>query len=326
MKTKYTQEDFFRYFRDEYGEKEKMELDSWIAQSPANAEAFRNARILFDAVLMHSDASWLEKDSGHKAKSGKSRILVKKIAFALANIAAVVGLFFVANEISERKLNDELAETVLKIEVPKGQRMDFTLADGTTVHLNSGAEFSYPVRFSDRKRNVSLTGEAYFSVAPDKSKPFVINTFAGDVTVLGTEFNVYADPEEKEFVTSVVSGKVSVADIYGGNYLLEKGCELSIKGKEIRHSHTDTKIRTRWMDGIITIDSSDFRKLMGKFEKAYGVRIVIEREEIPAMDALRGSLRIAEGIDYALSIVQEVSDFSYIKEFNDDGAVVIKIQ
>ena len=66
------------------------------------------------------------------------------------------------------------------------------LADGTTVHLNAGSKLLYPVRFVGKRRIVTLEGEAYFDVRKDEEHPFVVRTRFGEVTVLGTAFNINA--------------------------------------------------------------------------------------------------------------------------------------
>ena len=75
---------------------------------------------------------------------------------------------------------------------PTGERLAATLPDGSTVELNSGARLSYARAFGGKARTVRLTGEAFFDVAHDAQKPFMVKTFNADVTVLGTRFNVRA--------------------------------------------------------------------------------------------------------------------------------------
>lgn len=98
------------------------------------------------------------------------------------------------------------------IYVPAGQRMELTLADGTHVWLNSEARLEYPVLFAQDVRRVRLSGEALFEVAHDKSHPFVVETFASDIRVLGTRFNVDADEEHRRFSTALLEGCVRISN------------------------------------------------------------------------------------------------------------------
>lgn len=77
--------------------------------------------------------------------------------------------------------------------IPRGGENTVLLADGTTVHLNAGSKLLYPVRFVGKRRIVTLEGEAYFDVRKDEEHPFVVRTRFGEVTVLGTAFNINAD-------------------------------------------------------------------------------------------------------------------------------------
>lgn len=76
--------------------------------------------------------------------------------------------------------------------IPRGGENTVLLADGTTVHLNAGSKLLYPVRFVGKRRIVTLEGEAYFDVRKDEEHPFVVRTRFGEVTVLGTAFNINA--------------------------------------------------------------------------------------------------------------------------------------
>ncbi|MFT3740206.1 MAG: FecR domain-containing protein [Breznakibacter sp.] len=97
-----------------------------------------------------------------------------------------------------------------------------TLADGSVVNLNKGSQLSYPEKFGTARRDVKLSGEAFFEVAPDKSSPFFIE--AGDVTVrvVGTSFNVKAFPGSRLVEVTVGEGVVEVVG-RSGKVVLTKG-------------------------------------------------------------------------------------------------------
>ena len=92
-----------------------------------------------------------------------------------------------------------LSEREMSICVPAGQRMQMTLADGSHVQLNAGTTLEYPVVFDRKARRVKLSGEALFEVTHDSSHPFIVETFATDIQVLGTKFNVLADSGSELF-------------------------------------------------------------------------------------------------------------------------------
>lgn len=88
---------------------------------------------------------------------------------------------------------------------------DLVLADGTKVWLNSSSSLSFPAEFSGKERNVKLTGEAYFEVAKNKEKPFIVEANGTKVQVLGTHFNIGAYADEPAVVTTLLEGSVKVS-------------------------------------------------------------------------------------------------------------------
>ncbi|MEO1013158.1 MAG: FecR domain-containing protein, partial [Bacteroidota bacterium] len=98
-----------------------------------------------------------------------------------------------------------------ELEIPYGKIFEVVLSDGTLVHLNSGTKMRYPVKFLEgQKREVFIHGEAYFDVAKDKNRPFIVNADDLAVEVLGTEFNITSYQEDREIRTVLVEGSVSL--------------------------------------------------------------------------------------------------------------------
>lgn len=97
------------------------------------------------------------------------------------------------------------------IYVPPGNRTNLLLSDGTNVWLSANTTFRYPMIFSEKNREVTLDGEAYFQVAKDK-KPFLIKTDKYAIEVLGTTFNVEAYTGKQTFKTILYEGKVRLTN------------------------------------------------------------------------------------------------------------------
>lgn len=96
------------------------------------------------------------------------------------------------------------------VTTPKGVMYTITLADGTRCWLNTASSIKYPAAFVGDERRVVVTGEAYFEVAKDAKRPFVVNADNSDIKVLGTSFNVNAYPNEPAVRTTLLEGKVEV--------------------------------------------------------------------------------------------------------------------
>ena len=104
--------------------------------------------------------------------------------------------------------SNELAEFV----VPFGEQINIVLQDGTQVQLNSGSRLQYPKKFGFFSRKVKLTGEAYFSVAKEKNRPFEVDLKDIKVKVTGTHFNAKAYPGDQTIKVALEEGSVSIAD------------------------------------------------------------------------------------------------------------------
>ena len=176
-------------------EEEKQVLD-WIDRDPANRRELLAERRLFDSMLMLADP-------GRTTRKPKVLTLPRWTREVL-KYAAVILVVAGAGGIYVSRMYDKFLLTGNTITVPAGQHIDVQLPDGTKVCMNALSELHYPTFFIGRERKVQLKGEAFFDVSHDRKHPFVVETYACDVEVLGTKFNVKARSEDGEFVASLV--------------------------------------------------------------------------------------------------------------------------
>ena len=162
-----------------------------------------------------------------------------------------------------------------------------TLDDGTLVHLNYNTRLIYPEKFGRGDRNVILDGEAYFMVAKDKSRPFVVHTPDGDVKVYGTEFNVNtrANEGKHEGGTSgttvvLVKGSVSVTPTGGNEVMMQPGQQASLQDQQLSLRVVDVEPYVAWNTGAFMFDDCPLEQLMDVLSRWYGVKAVYESEEI----------------------------------------------
>src|SRR5690606_24364994 len=99
---------------------------------------------------------------------------------------------------------------LVTLATPRAGQYAVTLSDGTRVWLNSVSELVYPTRFDDQERNVWVKGEAYFEVAHDSNRPFIVHSAKQNIRVLGTKFNIHAYDDEIIHHTTLVQGSVEV--------------------------------------------------------------------------------------------------------------------
>lgn len=189
----------------------------------------------------------------------------------------------------------------LSVFVPNGERISMTLTDGTTVWLNSGTTLEYPAVFARGERRVKVTGEAMFDVKSDPQHPFVVETFACDVRVLGTKFNVEANEEKGIFSADLLRGKVQVCNRTdrSDRITMEPNQTVHLENGKLQLHAQENADKLLWTDGILCITGMTFEEVMAKFERCYDINVEILRDDLPQIEFQRCKLRISEGIDHA---------------------------
>lgn len=159
-----------------------------------------------------------------------------------------------------------------------------TLSDGSEVWLNSGSKLVYPKRFKGKKREVHLTGEAYFKVESDPSHQFDVKTSDGlTVSAYGTEFNVQAYAEESSIETTLAKGNITVrhpeADIKQD---LKPGEQLHYSKIKKRTNLRAVSLlaETAWKDGKIIFQRTPMEKVAKQLSRHFNVEILLEGKDI----------------------------------------------
>ncbi|WP_294143077.1 FecR family protein [uncultured Sanguibacteroides sp.] len=179
----------------------------------------------------------------------------------------------------------EISDTVAynEITVPKCGEYQLSLSDGTLIYLNSMTKIRYPIRFTGETREVELEGEAYFIVAKNTEKPFIVKTTSYDVTVLGTQFNVSAYTDEANVTTTLVQGTVAVSGnkidrvrrlIPNDQFVLNKTTGQT----ELKQ--VDASYSTAWKDGKFRFRDVRLEDIMRAVERWYDVKVIYEDEEV----------------------------------------------
>jgi transmembrane sensor len=153
------------------------------------------------------------------------------------------------------------------ITTPNGGMFQLLLSDGTKVWLNAASSITYPVVFNGSRREVSITGEAYFEVSENRNKPFVVKTAADEITVLGTSFNVNSYTDEPSVKTSLLEGAVTI-----NNTILKPG-QAYFDGKV---TATDIRQDIAWKSGYFDFDKLPFDQALRQLARWYDVKIVYE--------------------------------------------------
>ena len=240
----------------------------------------------------------------------------KKAIFNLLQYAAIILLligstFFITHLLSKPK---ELIE-LNKLYVPAGQRAQLTLSDGTEVWINSGSTLIYPAQFSEKQRDVTLQGEAYFSVTENHKRPFTVNTERLKMEVLGTEFNVFSYPESGYTQTVLVEGSLRVS-IRGANAkqtLLSPNQQATLYNNNLIIEKTTHPDHLLWRNGIYAFNNECLIDIIKKLELYYDITIQVEDPEKFNV-RYTGKFRQRDGIDEILRILQKIKPFKILKD------------
>jgi transmembrane sensor len=174
---------------------------------------------------------------------------------------------------------DQLAKGLLynTITTPRGGQYQVTLADGTKVWLNAESSLRFPIAFTDKNREVELTGEAYFEVKADKDKPFLVKAGQTETRVLGTDFNIMAYSDEGAVKTTLLEGAVSMA-LGMHSALLRPGEQGQYDdGKNIIATRAvNTRAVVAWKDGYYFFDRTPVQSVMRQISRWYDVTIVYQ--------------------------------------------------
>jgi len=188
--------------------------------------------------------------------------------------------------------------------VPRGCDFSLTLADGTVIRLNADSRLQYPSEFSGDHRIVYLEGEAFFKVAEDKTKPFIVKTKKLDVEVTGTSFNVMAYPSEPSVQTTLVQGGVNILTESGKVCKLLPGeqCVVDTASGEYVVNQVNGVAAISWIDGQFFFDNESMESLMRKIARWYDMNVVFENEELKS-ELFYGTIFRSDDVTEVLDIL-----------------------
>jgi transmembrane sensor len=263
------------------------ELFDWIQESDNNQKEYIRYKNLW-AILQRGNemnSKYIAKDY-QKVKQQIHKPLLKfefpnLLKYAAIIIIAITCGYFIntLNSLQNEIVNNEIA-------VPNGNRSLVILPDSSKVWVSNGSKIIYPESFGGKIRNVKLEGQAYFKVAHNPKKPFIVDLGEQQVKVLGTEFSVIAYPNDNTMQIDLVTGKVQLDFIEGNG--LNKSVTLaplhSLVLDKTSGNLTSMEIPDSfykdWMEGVYEFKDEKLENLAKKIERIYGVEIIFEGKDI----------------------------------------------
>lgn len=277
-----------KYLSGEASGEEIGNLERWVRAGEDNAKVFADYKKLWITAGIRSEMSSTETDSawqllksklplehavaGKSEEAAKVRRLMPLLRYAavIVILAAITGILYY---MFSKPHMEELSAS--------GSVISKTLSDGSEVTLNLGSKISYPSVFKGSNRTLTLDGDAFFNVEPDKSKPFIVQAGDAEITVLGTSFYVSAKPDDPKLEVIVGTGKVSLKS--GTEEVIlavgEKGTYDKSAGTVQKEVNQDENYIS-WKTKRLVFQDERLEAVFQKIEQNYGVKIRVQNPEI----------------------------------------------
>lgn len=224
------------------------------------------------------------------------------------------------------KENEEAADTEEEsdsliyntLTIPRKGEYQLQLSDGTKVWINAESSLRYPQKFKGSERRVFLVGEAYFEVSHQADTPFIVETDAQELTVLGTKFNISAFADEAQVQSTLVSGsvKIKLKESEAECLLVPNQQAVVNKAHQTLALHSvDPSEIIAWKEGFFSLENVNLHDFLHKLSRWYDVDFVFTSEELKKL-TFKGSVPRYDDLVQVLEAIQLVSpvEFRYQKE------------
>lgn len=217
-------------------------------------------------------------------------------------------------EIENTSSDTVVEEEYHTMEVPRGAEYNLTLSDGTKVWLNADTRLKFPAHFNSEKRYVELTGEAYFQVSRDETRPFIVHSGDIDVRVLGTEFCIrnYTD---KPTLATLVNGSVEVTDYSGRQMVLTPGQQTVTTNGYTTVRNVETIYYTSWKDGYFIFENTPLEEIMEELSLWYDCQYFFQNTAAAEL-RITARLKKYDEIDVLLGILSKTNEIQIEKKGN----------
>ena len=248
------------------------------------------------------------------------RRFIAYAAAILIPVALFIGLFMRVNSQVDLLANDGYDE----VYVPNGERMQVLFQDGSKVHLNSGSHIRYPKKFGLSERKVYLEGEAWFEVAKNKNRPFIVDLSHMDIKVLGTTFDVKAYPEEDAIFIALESGSIELKSKFSQSYQLcpgEKAIYDKASGRcEVIRSH-DVKLYSAWRRNVLVFKNAPLSEVIKTVARTYNISF-----EVRDSTALKYTYTITTDSTNLTTILNELGKITPVLFEEKEGKIEIRMK
>jgi ferric-dicitrate binding protein FerR (iron transport regulator) len=257
-----------------------QEISSWLEQqilaSSPSIDSDVQIRMLENIKVELNAANKKDKTINHQTSKGFSIKWLIRVAAMLilpAITAAAMYLYMSKNDI---------VATPLIIAVERGQKANITLPDGSKAWLNSQSKLTYSADYNVENRRLQLDGEAYFEVAHNPEKPFIVESNDIEIEALGTAFGVKAYNEDNIISSILMEGKVRVTTPDGASILMpnERVIYDKTSRKKSQSKVANATDFTGWMHNELRFENESLEEIAKNIQRIYNTEIIFASEQL----------------------------------------------
>ena len=311
------------YLLGETTASENEAVENWLALSDENkahyeqfAKVWDHSRELINEVEIDEDQAWGRLQE--RMKKGKQFSFRRTITAVAASVAIILGVFWFVNRdvnpIDIGPITAKVDTAVIQTIASDAATKITSLADESVITLNKKSSLEAPDRFITEERRVALKGEAFFSVTPDKEKPFIIETQADvEIRVVGTSFNVKSFEDYTEVIV-----ETGVVELNKGNssMLLYANDKARIYNKDsiIKVEKKTDDLYKYYRSKTFDCDNTPLWKVVEVLNEAYEEKIIIRDKSLRNLKL--DTQFDNEDIEIVMEVLAETFEFNYIKRKN----------
>ncbi|WP_103068330.1 FecR family protein [Aquimarina sediminis] len=282
------EKDLIKYIKGAAKENEKKAVIEWIRKDTKHQKQFNLLKANYVASTLDSyDGNSVEAQyEQFSSKRSKSKVyyytaMCSSIVIPLIMVWYLFSSFpntnFVVNT------TDFFGSNTNEVITQQGDHKMVTLPDGSTVVLNAGSRLTYPEKFKDNIRKVTLVGEAFFDIKRDINKPFFVNTDDINIKVLGTSFNVKSYPDDEKIETTLITGKVEIFQQQKEQTIVLEPSQRAVFDREKSNIVVD-KVNSihiiAWQKGKLIFDKTPLKQVVLDLNRKYDVEFVINSDSL----------------------------------------------
>lgn len=300
-----------KYWSEECTPDERKVVEAWMASGIPEGEW--SLRQQNDDIAKRKAILW--KNIRQETAIENKKSVLRKWPTAVAVAVVFIGSLFLGLPYLTFETPSQSSKEVsfVYVDVPLGKKQKLTLTDGTVIILNSGTTLRYPLQFEADKREVFLDGEAFFEVAKDPHKPFLVHTKKTSTRVLGTRFNLLSRGTSTDILT-VEEGRVQFTAVDCVDTMIVTANMQSIyDGAMMTVNTIKSDLFNAWTKEELIFNNQTLREVIPELERWYAVQIICTDAEILNYQ-VKGKFKqaslatVLHDISFAMSLKYKIKD------------------